>query len=145
MPITLTKQTPKRMWKYPHMLHEDTILWQRFLDTANLYNCEVAYDVHVGTPATFSPDTPENYKRMIERLSTLRIDAVLFYPNRTHIIEIKPHAGIVAIGQVLGYSLLYHREYPHHPKPTPTILTDTALPDTPWLCRNLGILLIQLD
>jgi len=136
---------PLKLYRYPHMLPADVAIWERYLDTNPFPTATIAYDVHVGTPVTISPDDPPNIQRMLYQLTTLRIDAVVFLLNETPIIEIKPDAGMSAIGQALAYALLFHKQYPSFPHIVPTILTDTPLPDTPWLCDRLGITLLQTD
>ena len=100
--------------------------------------------MHVGTVATVPDGTPENYRRMIEHLSTLRIDVVIVRPGQTLVIEIKPSASLSAIGQTLGYSHLFHAKFPQWNIPIPTLLTDLPKPDTPSLCAILGVKLLSL-
>ena len=133
-----------KLRKYPHLEPLDTAIWNAYLDTIPPTDALVAYDVHVGTPAIVPLDTPENYRRMVEHLSTLRIDVVLLLPKHTLVVEIKPSASLSAIGQALGYTHLFHVKFPHYPKPTPTILTDIPKPDTQWLCAILNVQLVSL-
>lgn len=144
--MTIQLKTEPLAWlrKYPHLEPLDTAIWSAYLDTDPWPTATVAYDIHVGTPAIVPLDTPDNYRRMVEHLSTLRIDAVVFLNHKTHIIEIKPSASLSAIGQALCYAHLFHARYPHILKPTPTILTDLPKPDTPWLCKLLNIELLTL-
>jgi len=127
------------------MMPEDTALWNRFLHDHPKINATVAYDVHVGTPSPTPKDFPPPYKYMVDRLSTKRIDVVLFFPTETLVTEIKPYAGTTAIGQVLSYVPLFHRDFPHEPKPRPCIITDTPQPDIHYLCGLHNIILIELD
>lgn len=136
---------PEKLHRYPHMLPADVAIWERYLDTNPFPTARIAYDVHVGTPVSISADDPPNIQHMLYQLTTLRIDAVVFLLNETPVIEIKPDAGMSAIGQALAYALLFDRQFPGYAPPVPTILTDTALPDTPWLCDRLGITLLEID
>ncbi len=131
--------------KYPHLEPLDTAIWNAWLDTTPWPpDALVAYDVHVGTVATVPEGTPENYRRMVEHLSTLRIDVVMLRPGQTLVIEIKPSASLSAIGQALGYCHLFHAKFPHWERPVPTILTDLPKPDTPALCAALQVKLLSL-
>jgi len=136
---------PVPLASYPHMLKDDSALWDRYIRLNRFPDARVMYDVRVGTPAPAPDDYPDNYRRMVLELSTLRIDAVVLMPTETLVIEIKPRASLNALGQALGYTRLLHRDIPELPSPIPTILTDTPAPDTQWLCDRLQILLIQLD
>ena len=144
MPDTLNAQALTKCRRYPHLEPLDTAIWNAALDIDPWPNARVAYDVHVGTPAIVPMDSPESYRRMVEHLSTLRIDVVVLLPNKTLVIEIKPSASLSAIGQALGYTHLFHAKYPHYLKPTPCILTDLPKPDTPWLCNLLHVQLLTL-
>ena len=136
---------PVTLRRYPHMHPADAHLWEQFLLSNPFPHAKIAYDLHVGTPATLPPDTAPQLRKMAYALSTRRIDAVAYLPDETIIIEVKPNAGITAIGQVLSYTPLFHREHPLSPKPIPAIVTDTAQPDIPWLCTRYRILLIELN
>jgi len=127
------------------MLDADAALWDRYIRTNPFPEAKLIYDLHVGTPCPITDKLPPNYKKMILTLSTLRIDVVALMPTETVVIEVKPYAGPLAIGQVWSYAQLTARDYPQFPKPVPMILTDKAPPDTQWLCDRLQILLIQLD
>ena len=144
MTFELTPQPLVKLPKYPHMEPMDTAIWSAYLDTDPFRDARVSYDVLVGTPALAPPDTPDNYRHMIEHLSSLRIDAVVLLHDRTLIVEIKPSASLSAIGQALGYTHLFHAKYPHYLQPTPYIVTDLARPDTPFLCGILNVALHSL-
>ena len=145
MTIALKPRPLVKLRKYPHMEPLDTAIWNAYLDLEPWPNALVEYDVHVGTTATVPLEAPESYRRMVEHLSSLRIDVAVFLPHQTLIIEIKPSASLSAIGQALGYTHLFHAKYPHCLKPTPCILTDVPKPDTLWLCNLLNVKLRSLD
>lgn len=130
---------------YPHMLDADAVLWHHYLKTNPFPEGQVIYDLHVGTPSPIAENTPESYRRMILSLSTLRIDALVLLPTESIVFEIKPRAGLYAIGQAYCYAQLVRRDMPQFPNPVATILTDKARADTQWLCNRLKIILIELD
>lgn len=141
----IVRVPPAPNGRYPHFIEHDAKIWHRFLILNPRINCTVAYDVHVGTPSPAAADFPENYARMIETLSTKRIDVVMFFPKETHVVEVKPAAGTQAIGQALCYTTLFKQKYPGYPKIGPCIITDTAQPDINALCVTYDVLLIQTD
>jgi len=128
--------------KYPHMMPADILIWSRYLSSDPFPDASVAYDLHVGTPAGPLEGLSPEYERMAAALSTKRIDAVVYKPRSTLIVEVKPYAGAGAIGQVLTYRLLYERDFPGCHVPIPVIVTDQPQLDTPWLCNQLNIQLI---
>jgi len=141
---SLDPQPLVKLRKYPHLEPYDTAIWNAWLDTDPWPNALVAYDVHVGTVATVPNGTPDNYRRMVEYLSSLRIDAVILAPDMTLVIEIKPSASLSAVGQALGYAHFFNAKFPQYPPAVPTILTDLPKPDTPAICAKYGIKVLSL-
>jgi len=126
------------------MRPEDVRIWERFLDAHSPLKALVAYDVHVGSTPPLRENAPEYLKKHVEAVYPKKIDAVLYFPTQTLIVEIKPFAGLTALGQALGYRHLFSQDFPFAPHPVAAIITDTAQPDIPSLCRKLGIVLIEV-
>jgi len=152
VPHTSTRQPFSILPKYPHMQPADVLLWERFIRLNSPLSQDnktpawtVSYDVHVGTIPALPPGTPQYLKDDAEALYPFKIDVVVYWPTQTLIVELKPRASLEAIGQVLGYTALYHRTFPNDPNPNPIIITDTAHLDMHMLCALLKISLIELD
>src|SRR3990172_4555096 len=129
----MLNQTPKfpaeKLQWYPHMFPRDIEIWVRFLDKyAELYT-GFDYDIKVGTGAPVKPGTPANYARMQGILSKYRIDAVGYSNSQIYIIEVKPEASTVALGQVVTYIELYKRDFNPSLPVKGMIVTDRELPD----------------
>lgn len=137
-----TKTRPEKLRKYPHMGPKDILIWERFLDETALPNALVAYDVHVGSTPILKPTDPEWLRKHIQAVYPKKLDAVLYYPDQTLVIEIKPFAGLTAIGQALGGCALFKRDFPSAPTPRATIITDRPQPDIPYLCTLFSIILL---
>jgi hypothetical protein len=93
-----------------HMLPEDTAIWERFLakfeDQFQLYE----YDVLVGPRVDLSEvELEPELQQLAERLLAIRIDVVASRPGEKWVIEVKPTAGLSALGQILGYEFYYSR------------------------------------
>ena len=133
MDSTTTKFPAEKLAKYPHMFPLDIAIWERFLSKFAADYDNFSYDVKVGSGSPVKKGTSENYARMQEILSKYRIDAVGFRSGGIDIIEVKPDAGTIAVGQIVTYTQLYERDY------TPTlpvrgvIVTDRELPDMKYL------------
>jgi hypothetical protein len=97
--------------KYPHMMPDDIPVWERWLAAFHVPGTDYAYDVKVGESITTPEDFPEPYATMGKLLAKKRIDVVLTFPDRIVVAEVKKKAGWTAIGQLLGYPLLFDREY----------------------------------
>lgn len=125
--------------KYPHFFPLDIPIWERFLDAHGSDFSGFNYDVKVGSGTKSPKGFGANYRRMQRILSKYRIDAVGFKPGSIWIIEVKPDAGTVAIGQIETYTRLYQRDF----KPTDSIVgcivTNRALPDMKYLTSSKKI------
>lgn len=130
--------------KYPHMQPNDALLWNQFLKAYADPNVQVAYDVHLGTIPHTSDDDPLWLKKYLAANYPKKADVLIFLPRHTLVVEIKPYAGLTALGQALGYAALFQQQYPTHPRVTPAILTDNPQPDMPYLCRLYRIALLTL-
>ncbi len=136
MPPQLRLFPAEKLQQYPHMFPLDIAIWERFLAThEKLYNT-VAYDVKVGTGTPVPANTPPEYARMQDILSKYRIDVVGFDGSQIYIIEVKPEASTVALGQVLTYIELYKRDFAPTLPVKGVIITDRELPDIRYLTQQ---------
>ena len=94
------------------MLPADIILWERWLAKFKDEYDKFEYDVHVGKVKPIYPTSPVNLMKLAEEVSRKRLDVVAYKGIFRVIIEVKPYAGLSALGQLLGYEILYKREYP---------------------------------
>ncbi len=100
---------------YPHLLPKDSILWQRFIDSAHNNFLHFDYDVRVGPRIDPGPDYPEHLRQMWGDLTQRRVDAVGHKSHTITIIEISLEAGLTQIGQLQVYPILYAQTYPETP------------------------------
>lgn len=99
------------MRKFPHLLPDDVVVWERFLDRHGSEYTHFEYDVRVGLGRDPGVTYPENMRQMALDLSLRRIDAVGHKPESLTVIEVTRSAGIVAIGQMICYRTLYRLTY----------------------------------
>ena len=97
--------------KYPHMIWEEAIVWERFIDANPGYFDSVDYDFRVGVGAQPDESFTPNYQRMVKMLSQHRIDVLGWNGDKPTIVEVKGRAIISTLGQVLGYKTLFEREF----------------------------------
>lgn len=138
--LNLVKLTPRR--KYPHLRPLEIDIWTDFLRDHSDPQLHCAYDVHVGSVPTIANNLPPQIQKHINAVYPKKIDVVVFTNSRTAIIEIKPYAGLSAIGQALSYTYLFSTHFPDLPNPFPCILTDTPQLDMPELCDHFHIRLL---
>jgi len=103
--------TPQPATKYPHMLPAENEIWDKFLSQRSPPFIDIQYDVHVGDAPEPPANLPDYLKGMFESVYKHRIDVVAQDPDVIYVIEVKPRAGLSALGQVLAYKHLYERDY----------------------------------
>lgn len=89
--------------RYPGLRTEESrllrqYLWERGTDDIK----RLRTSVEVG-PGEDVPQLEDNFREMAFRLSRWKIDAVIDYPGRTDIIELKSRATHTGLGQAVGY------------------------------------------
>lgn len=128
--------------KYPHMMPGDVEIWERFIENNPDAYEDVAYDVSVGAGPDFDTSLGDSPDATALNLYLKKIDVVGKKGTRIDIIELKPNAGASALGQVLGYVVLYKRDVSALPEPRPVLITDRARIDLPHLAESMGVTLI---
>jgi len=144
MPTLLTEPLARKP-RYTHLAPEDTRLWNIFLDGNPPKNATVAYDVCLGTIPDFRDDLPANILKCAKAIYPKRADAVIVCPTEVLVFEVRPYAGLSAIGHALSYAQLFRRDFPTFFNVVPVILTDRGQCDIPWLCSLFRITLIELS
>lgn len=127
---------PNIMPNYPHMLVEDRDLWTKFLETKEFEIDRVWYDVHcgLGLPVPGGIDSME-YK-ISQGVTRKRIDVICSVKDELWIIEIKPHANMGALGQIITYERLFYDEYITDLMVVPVILCWSMDPDIAEILRQ---------
>lgn len=129
---------------YPHMAKHDERIWERFLTRYAGYFEEVAYDVAIGGSETTDPYATER-ERLMWRINTAkRIDAVARNADELWLVEVRPQAGLAAVGAVLGYTYLSELDkWPDRPL-IMTIATDRTDNDIRLVCQAFEVQLVEL-
>lgn len=135
-------QKPVVMPTYPHMLAEDTEVWSKYLASPLVPIKELWYDVHVGAGIPLPADASDMDRRIAAGISRKRIDVVAAVGGGFWIIEVKPRANMVALGQVLTYSRLFALEYSPRGEVWPVIVCDSADDDLVDQFDELGVAVV---
>lgn len=130
---------PTILSRYPHMFPLDIAIWERFIISERNDFSGFSYDVKVGSGTEPIKGLGSEYERMQAILSKYRIDVVGYKPDGIRIIEVKPDAGTIAIGEIETYTRLYARDFGTAEPIIGCIVTDRFLPDMEWLCKEKGI------
>ncbi|MBA7690502.1 hypothetical protein ES703_99031 [subsurface metagenome] len=117
---------PIVMPHYPHMMAEDIAVWSKYLASPLVTIKEVWYDVHVGGAVQVAggPGTVE--ARVAAGVTRKRIDCVCRVGGGYWVVEVKPFASMLALGQVLSYTRLFVQEYRPAGEVWPVIVCDAV-------------------
>jgi len=127
---------------YPHMFPRDIEIWERYLKIYKKDYQQFLYDVKIGSVPQFPNGLPPEIYKMGEDLWKKRIDVVGIKTNEIEVIEVKPNAGLSALGQVLGYAKIYTDEKKPSLPVYPVLITDYPKEDIPSLSLSFGVRLV---
>ena len=131
--------------RYPHFLAEDTAVWTKFLETDRDRLKEVWYDVRVGQAVLLPVGASDMERRIAAGLTRKRIDVVCLVEGGYWVVEVKPRASMLAVGQVLSYVRLFAAEYEVTGEVIPVIVCDDYDEDLLDEFDELGILVLRND
>lgn len=130
---------------YPHMLQEDNSVWTKFLTTDADRIKELWYDVRVGASVLLALDASDVERRIASGLTRKRIDVVCKVGGGYWVVEVKPYASMLAIGQVISYTRLFALEYAAGGQIIPVIVCDAFDEDLVDEFDELGVLVLMND
>ncbi len=131
---------------YPHMSPEDTTLWNRFIKAHPDFADFAYYDVPVGSlPHKIESAQRPITEKYVKQTYLKRIDALTHKDKLLHLIELKPNAGMIALGQIIMYRHCLKKMLSHDFNIHGMIITDLADVDLPELANIHQIQLMQLD
>jgi len=130
---------PNIMPNYPHMLNEDRDIWSTFLALDEYPIEKVWYDVHCGFGLPVPAGSPESAYKISQGVTRKRIDVICTVKNELWIIEIKPHANMKALGQIITYERLFRDEYETSYKIVPVLLCWSIDPDIMQSLVSMGV------
>ena len=135
---------PEILRKYPHMMANDIVIWERFLKSEHNTFDGFSYDIHVGSGRGFTDYDPEWKVTLAKALTAFRIDAVGWHGRFATIIEVKPFAGLSALGQITAYGTLWQEFFPDRPLEALLIITDSTTADVKKVYQANSISLIEV-
>lgn len=128
----------------PHMSTEDWPIWYRYKTTyGGLYE-HYYFDVCLPSSCDCPDSTPPNMKKMWNRVTGKRIDALCYSHNKRTIVECRSHASCGALGSILVYSELWKIHCKHTLPCDLVIATDTLDPDLVKIAPLFNVQLIKV-
>lgn len=134
-----TPYPPSWSGRPPHMADQDLPLWTRAKPTFDADALTYYYDVAVGEGAG-SPQHPDDpIAAGFFRLTRKRIDAVIETATAWHIIEVRPNAGLGALGAIQTYRSLWERDPPDTKPVRAFLVTDRLDTDVATTAVNANV------
>jgi len=130
---------------YPHMMKLDALVWTQFLKDDRYDIDQVWYDVKVGAPIGVPDNSDAALLAIAEGTGCKRIDAVAQVGPELWIIEIKPYANYVPLGQVLTYVDLFREKYATSLTLRPVIVCAGSDPDLTRMFTEHKVKIIQVS
>lgn len=128
----------------PGISPEDLVIWRKWQPKIlGLYD-RINFNVRLIHPVPLPPGTEPKIQKMADFNAARRIDVLGWGPTTIDIIELRAHAGLSAIGHLIGYMTiaLTLRDWP---KPLRMILvTDSISADIIPAVRAMSITIIQV-
>lgn len=124
---------------YPHLAKNEVEIWDRFVRKNPEWAEEADYDVTCGEHDTLPEDTPQHTRDDWNYLRSWKIDAVCYKAGLTYIIEVRPRAGLGAIGEVISKAMMYMDEHENISEVEPVLITDVERPNVRALCAEYDI------
>ena len=135
---------PVKTGHYPHMAPRDRVIWERFLDQYTPRLAGVAYDVALGG-IVIDPAAGDHATRLAWQYTTaLKVDAIALTQDACWVIEVRPEAGVSALGAVLCYVAMARVDTFTSRPLIPVVVTDRTSPDIQYCARELGVTLLEV-
>ncbi len=128
--------------QYRHMSPHDSAVWSAFLTTHLIDIERVMYDVTLGGRASRHIPDGSDMKQMWETLIKKRVDAVVWTHGQVWCVEVKPLAGMAALGQALAYAFLWNAEGRSETKARAVVVCARVDEDVEAVFLAYGVLVI---
>lgn len=145
MPVFPVTWAPiQKSGRYPHMFKHDIRIWERFIDAYGGQFELAAYDIALGGIRPTDPFASEADALGWQYSTAKKIDAAVQGGGEVWLCEVRPDAGLAAVGSVLGYAILSDHDAWTALPIVPTIVTDRMDGDTKLVCQEFDIQVIEL-
>jgi len=124
------------MPKFPHLMPNEIPIWEKFLALYGNEFSDFRYDVRVGKGVDPGPKYDPKWRQLAIQLTQKRIDAVWRRDGVVYIFEVKPQAGLSALGQLLSYRILYRETFRYRGPLRLAVVTDRLNDDERLVYRR---------
>ena len=122
-----------------HLLPHEVRIWRKFASQPPFPLDQVTFDLHLGRGIPVDPNWTPSVQRMATTLTQKRVDAVVVTGSDVWILELKRRVGLGALGQLLGYAVLYMDEFGSDPVPRLGVVAEAMMSDVDDVLAEYGI------
>lgn len=123
----------------PGMTLNETMLAQAWVQKHAAQYDDVQFQVYLGTSIVLGPGFSAATQRQAALSSQKRADMVATRGTVATIVEVKIRVSLAAMGQLLGYKVLWHVEFPQYTRINLVAIGNDALLDVVDLLHAHGI------
>ncbi len=127
------------MLEFVHMMPLERPIWARYLERSEEDFLRLTYDVHLGQGQVIDPTWPEWLVKQVLAVSRKRCDVVGETSSQVIIFEVKPRAGMGALGQLLCYRQLYQAEFGPVKSVRMVVVCERVEPDVYGVYAQFGV------
>ena len=125
--------------EFTHLLPLERPIWGRYLASTGEEFLSLVYDLHLGDGAPVQPEWTPGTRAVVAAVSRKRVDVIGETSDSVIIFEVKPRAGMGAMGQLLTYRELYLREMRPTKPLRMVVVCERVEPDVPRVYGQYGI------
>lgn len=125
--------------RYVHLLPQEREIWDRWMQQYGNLFYRYEYDVRVGEGIEIRPEWGDEIARMAKMLTMKRIDVVAYRHGEIWIIEVKPHVGVGAYGQLRVYEKLLRQKVGEEAVIKLGVVCETVDPDVEKILISEGV------
>lgn len=125
------------------MMPRDVHIWEKYVRANPGLYSSCNYDVPIGPTPDWLDDEVDAEQAKQGFLYRKKIDVVAFAPDYVALIEVKPSAGSSALGQILGYQMLFREEFPTVERIVPIVVTNQCQNGYDKIFAKWGVKLVE--
>ena len=125
--------------QYPAMTWVESRITQAWLEEHGAAYDRIEFNIRLGRGISLGEGFGQETQRMAELVTQKRADIVAYSPDQVTIIEVKVRVTFTALGQLLGYRLLWQQANPDSPPVRLMAIGRAIVPDAESLFRGQGV------
>lgn len=125
------------------MMPRDVHIWEKYIKANPGLFLSCDYDVPIGPTPDWLDDKVDAEQAKQGFLYRKKIDVVAYAVDYIALIEVKPSAGSSALGQILGYEILFRQDFPNAPRTVPMVVTNQCQNGYQDIFPKMGVQLVE--